>query len=125
MASYKQFFDLAVACHDAPAALEKDIVGAHLPGLAYRIARTNRAVDEARLRELSERDACLQAVVEIIPESWGYMLSRGYNGRRLASVFCPLLDGELTMQAKTEALALLGALATTVGATADCEEVQG
>jgi len=123
MTSYRQLFDLAVACHDAPPAREKEIVGAHLPGLARTIDRTPPPGGKARIPELAEHGACLQAVVEAIPDSWGYMLSRGYNGRRLASVFCPLLDSEMTMSAKTEALALLGALATTLATTMSSEEV--
>ncbi|MCB2061705.1 MAG: hypothetical protein R3E09_12990 [Novosphingobium sp.] len=124
MESYRQLVDLAVLCHDATADREKDIVQANLPSIARDLNPAARRTCDARIRELTECNACLQAVIEALPASWGYMLSRGYNGRRLASVFCPLLESEMTTLAETEALALLGALATTVATTLNCEEVQ-
>jgi hypothetical protein len=120
---YGEFLDLAVLCHEAAATEEKAIIGVNVTDIAYLLDSAPALSSGIRTRELLACDASLQAVIEVLPGSWGFMLSRSQNGQKLASVFCPHLVEEMTMSGETEALALLGALATTLAATMRSEEV--
>ncbi len=116
-ADTRKLVELAERCLDADAAQEESIIRTQGIEITRYLRSGSYAASSARIRQLSLCKACLQMVTEMIPADWGYMLSRGPNGQVLASVFCPDLDDETTMGGKSEALALLGALALAIAET--------
>lgn len=119
MNSIERLCELASLCHDAAFDEERGVIDTAAPEIASYLHSGLASAHIARIQQLVQHDACLQAVVELLPQNWGYMLSRGRNGKSLASAFGPNGDRETTMEGKSEALALLGALSLAIVETLD------
>ena len=117
MTSIEMFVNLAGQCIDASPDQAEGLLLSAGPEIADYFAPNTSASAATRIGTLVTCDCDLQAVTELIPKDWGYMLSRGPNGRILASVFNPVAEQEKTMEGTSEALALFGALAITIAET--------
>jgi hypothetical protein len=65
---------------------------------------------EAKVEAMLAAGAFESAALALLPQSAGYMLSRGPNGEHLASVIMPESEREMTAAGATAALALVAAL---------------
>lgn len=110
--------DVARACPHVPASQQEKLIrkmGDLLVRAPERAALAGVAVpDRLRLEALLAACSWETAALALLGEDTGYLFSRGESGCHLASILLPERFEETTCAGNTLALALVGALASTL-----------
>lgn len=83
-----------------------------------------RPIGAARIEALIDADACETAIMTMLDEGAGFLLSRGADGQSLATIALPGVARETSGAGATPALALVGALALALASSTRGEQLR-